>query len=73
MARSFGRTGSRVCSQATESARSSPEGHKSEGAGFRKQVQFTSLNAAHNANEAMEGELMPLLRVLRPYKPRGRG
>jgi eukaryotic-like serine/threonine-protein kinase len=43
------------------------------GPGFRKQVQFTSLNAAHNANEAMEGELMPLLRALRPYKPRGRG
>jgi len=43
------------------------------GPGFRKQVQFTSLNAAHNANEAMEEELIPMLRVLRPYKPRGRG
>jgi serine/threonine-protein kinase len=43
------------------------------GPGFRKKVEFAALNADFKANEAMEGELLPLLRVLRPFRPRGRG
>lgn len=43
------------------------------GPGFRKKVEFAALNADFKANEAMEGELLPLLRVLRPFRPRDRG
>ena len=43
------------------------------GPGFRKKVDFAALNADAKADEAVGPELIPMLRVLRPYRPRGRG
>jgi len=43
------------------------------GPGFRKKVEFAALNADAKADEAVSPELIPILRVLRPFRPRGRG